>query len=200
LDLVKTFDNAIEAISLLKTEIIDLVFLDIQMEECSGIQFLEALVHKPEIIITTAYDQYAIKGFEHNVTDYLLKPYTFERYNQAVERVFEKLKKDKAVKNHLFVKTDYRHVRVNFDEILYIEGMREYLAIVTPSKKILTLQTFKTIEEQLPTEDFIRVHKSYIVAMNKIESIDRSGIKIKDKVIPVSLTYKEDFFHKTGLT
>lgn len=200
MDLVKTFDNAIEAISLLKTEIIDLVFLDIQMEECSGIQFLEALVHKPEIIITTAYDQYAIKGFEHNVTDYLLKPYTFERYNQAVERVFEKLKKDKAVKNHLFVKTDYRHVRVNFDEILYIEGMREYLAIVTPSKKILTLQTFKTIEEQLPTEDFIRVHKSYIVAMNKIESIDRSGIKIKDKVIPVSLTYKEDFFHKTGLT
>lgn len=202
LKLLKTFDNAIDAISYLKTEAIDLVFLDIQMEEFSGIQFLEALANKPEIIITTAYDSYAVKGFEHNATDYLLKPYTFERFNLAVERVFEKLqlKKNKESNNFFYVKSDYRQVKVNINEILYIEGMREYLAIVTANRKILTLQTFKSIEERLPADNFFRVHKSFIVALDKIESIERNFIKINNIIIPVSLTYKDGFFEKIGLT
>jgi len=199
LSLLKTFDNALDAIPFLKEEKVDLLFLDIQMERFTGIQFLEAVQYHPQVIITTAFEQYALKGFDFNVTDYLLKPYSFERFVQAIDKVMEniRLKQTNATEedwDFIFVKTEYRLEKIFFDEILYIEGMRDYLQIVTKSKKIMTLQNFKFIESKLKPPQFLRVHKSFLVSVNSIESIERNRIKIRDQLIPISITYKEAFF------
>lgn len=201
LSLSKTFDNAIEAISYLKSNTVDLIFLDIQMEEFTGIQFLEAVKIRPKVIITTAYDKYAIKGYELDVADYLLKPFTFARFLQAVERVSNSIAEPQTPSNNdfIFVKTEYRLEKIKLSEILYIEGMSEYLKVVTSDKKIMTLQSFKTLEEQLPKLNFARIHKSYIVAIDKIENIERNRIKIKEVLIPISDTYKEEFYNKIGI-
>lgn len=201
LRLSKTFDNAIEAINYLKVNAVDLIFLDILMEEFTGIQFLETIKQRPKVIITTAYDNYAIKGYELDVSDYLLKPFTFERFLQAVEKVFNGLaeKSSSVSSDYIFVKTEYRLEKIKVSDILYIEGMNEYLRIVTAEKKIMTLQNFKSLEGLLPKSDFLRVHKSYIVALNKIESIERNRIKIQKMIIPISETYKEIFFKKIGI-
>ncbi len=200
LKISRTFDNAIAAISYLKNNSIDLIFLDIQMEEFTGIQFLETIKRRPKVIITTAYDKYAVKGYEFDVSDYLLKPYTFERFVQAIERVFINLseKKHPTSSDFIFVKTEHRLEKIKVSEILYIEGMNEYLRIVTTDKKIMTLQSFKSIEELLPLNNFLRVHKSYVVAIDKIESIERNRIKIQKMVIPIGETYKELFFNMIG--
>jgi two-component system, LytTR family, response regulator len=201
LKLIRTFDNAIEAIGWLRENRADLIFLDIQMEQLTGIQFLEATGSKSGVIITSAYDQYAIKGFELSVTDYLLKPFSFQRFVQAVNKVMEfhaKKSDDQETSagsdSYIFVKTEYRLERIDLDDILYIEGMKDYLRIICTDKKIMTLQSFARLEEQLPPKKFMRVHKSYIVAIEKIESIERGIIRIKDQRIPVSNTYKENFF------
>lgn len=201
LSLSKTFDNAIEAISYLKSNAVDLIFLDIQMEEFTGIQFLEAVKIRPKVIITTAYDKYAIKGYELDVADYLLKPFTFARFLQAVERVSNSKVEPQTPSNNdfIFVKTEYRLEKIKLSEILYVEGMGEYLRVVTSDKKIMTLQSFKTLEEQLPKLNFARIHKSYIVAIDKIENIERNRIKIKEVLIPISDTYKEGFYNKIGI-
>jgi DNA-binding LytR/AlgR family response regulator len=203
LTLIRTFDNAIEAIGWLRENGSDLIFLDIQMEHLTGIQFLEATGTTSRIIITSAYDQYAIKGFDLNVTDYLLKPFSFQRFLQAVNRVMEyysqKLEGQKTISENdsfIFVKTEYRLERIDFNDILYIEGMKDYLRIICTNKKIMTLQSFSKIEESLPANKFCRVHKSYIVAIDKIKSVERGVILIADKRIPVSNTYKESFFSK----
>ena len=161
LEIAKTFDNAIEAIGYLKSNDIDLIFLDIQMEEFTGIQFLEALNQRPKVIITTAYDKYAIKGYELDVFDYLLKPFTFERFVKAVEKVFNsKLEIPSSVSNDsIFVKTEYKLEQIKVSDILYVEGMSEYLRLVTVNKKIMTKQNFKNIEDILPKTNFVRVHK-----------------------------------------
>jgi two-component system, LytTR family, response regulator len=201
LSLSKTFDNAIEAISYLKENSIDLIFLDIQMEEFTGIQFLETIKQRPKIIITTAYDKYAVKGYEFDVADYLLKPFTFERFVQAVEKVFNNITERLTIasSDYIFVKTEYRLEKIKVSEILYIEGMNEYLRIVTENKKVMTLQNFKSMEEMLPKNNFLRIHKSFIVAIDKIESIERNRIKIQKMIIPVSDSYKETFFNKIGM-
>lgn len=198
LQLTGIFDSGIEAISFLRTAKVDLIFLDIQMDGFTGIQLLESLTQRPQVIISTAFDQYALKGFELNVADYLLKPYTFERFLQAVNRVFDKISQDERVnlRNFLFVKTEYRLEKVLLDDILFIEGMRDYRRIHTPAKGIMTLQTFKDLEQELPPARFCRVHKSYLVAIDKIESIERDRIKIHDEYIPVSETYKEEFLKR----
>ncbi len=196
LELIETFDSGLEAIGFLKEKDVQLIFLDIQMDDFSGIQLLESLNKKPKVIITTAFDKYALKGFELNVSDYLLKPYEFKRFLQACERVYEELKSKiiKDDKNFLFVKTEYRLEKVDFEDILFIEGMRDYRRIHLSGKRIMTLQTFKDLEQQLPINSFCRVHKSYIVSIEKIESIERGRIKIKNKIIPVSETFKEIFY------
>jgi two-component system, LytTR family, response regulator len=200
LKLLRTFDSAIEAIGWLKENQADLIFLDIQMEQLTGIQFLEATGTTARIIINSAYDQYAIKGFELNVTDYLLKPFSFQRFVQAVNKVMDfytvksgVLEKTADNDGFIFVKTEYRLERVDLNNILYIEGMKDYLRIVCADKKIMTLQSFSKLEENLPAKKFCRVHKSFIVAINKIKSVERSVIIIADKRIPVSNTYKENF-------
>lgn len=203
LTLMKTFDNAIEAVGWIKENNPDLIFLDIQMDQLTGIQFLEATGSVSRVVITSAYDQYAIKGFELNVTDYLLKPFSFQRFVKSVNKVLEyysqkqDIQKDKAGSdNHIFVKTEYRLERVDLIDILYIEGMKDYLRIICTQKKIMTLQSFSKLEENLPATKFCRVHKSFIVAMDKIKSVERGVILIADRRIPVSNTYKESFFSR----
>jgi DNA-binding LytR/AlgR family response regulator len=207
LRLLKTFDNAIDSIDFIKRNKVDLMFLDIEMEALSGIQLIHALKERPEVIFTTAYDSYAVEGFELDAADFLLKPISFERFVKSVDKVYNKLaaprsktetsdkpSKPASAGNYIFVKTENRLQKVAFSEILYIEGQGDYLKIVTPAAKIMTLQNFKKFEETLPPENFIRVHKSYLVAINKIESISRNRIKIGNTLIPVSDSYKNAFF------
>lgn len=196
LKLLHCFDNAIEAIGFLKTEKVDLLFLDIQMDGFTGIQLLESINNRPDVIITTAFDKYALKGFDLNVADYLLKPYTFERFMQAATKVYDRhLSPPKNNhKNYLFVKTEYRLEKVDLDDILFIEGMRDYRCLHLPGKRIMTPETFGELENELPKENFCRVHKSFIVALAKIESVERDRIKISNELIPVSETYKESFY------
>jgi two-component system, LytTR family, response regulator len=203
LKLAMLFESAVEAIGWLKENNCDLIFLDIQMQHLTGIQFLEASGTKSRIIITSAYDQYAIKGYELNVSDYLLKPFSFQRFIQAVSKVMEYYSERKENKvnvqdngGFIFIKTEHRHERIDFDKILYIEGMKDYLRVVCTDKKIMTLQSFSKIEESLPQNRFCRVHKSFIVAIDKIKSVERGVIIISDQRIPVSNTYKESFYAK----
>jgi len=200
LNLLASFTNAFDAIGFLKTNKVDLIFLDIEMDGLTGIEFIESLSNKPKIIITTAYDKYALKGFELNVADYLLKPFRFDRFLSAVERVYEDLNKEKKDdKESIFVKTEYRLERIPYSDIFYIEGMGDYRNIQTASKKILTLQTFSSLEKELPSNKFCRVHKSYIVSLDKIVSIERNRIKIMDCMIPVSESYKAKLFSLIGI-
>jgi len=199
LNLLQSFDNGFEAIGFLKKHQVDLIFLDIKMDELTGIQLLDSLEKKPYVIFTTAYSEYALKGYELNVIDYLLKPFTIERFIQAVEKVSSQLDKTaNGNEDFFFVKTGYHIEKIFFDDILFIEGMRDYRNIQTGSKKILTLQTFIELEKELPKSKFCRVHKSYIVTLKKIDLIERNRIKINDIMIPISETYKENFFKLIG--
>lgn len=199
LNLLQSFDNGFEAIGFLKKQSVDLLFLDIHMDELTGIQLLESLERKPHVIITTAYSEYALKGYELNVTDYLLKPFGIERFIQAVEKVFFQLNKSTSDnRDFFFVKSDYRIEKVFFQDILFIEGMKDFRCIQTLSRKILTSQTFNNLEIDLPKSKFCRVHKSYIITLNKIDLIERNRIRIKDVYIPISETYKENFYSQIG--
>jgi DNA-binding LytR/AlgR family response regulator len=206
LNLLRTFDNAVEVVSWLNENRVDLVFLDIQMDQLTGIQFLEATGLNCFIIITSAYDQYAMKGFELNVTDYLLKPFSFQRFLMAVNKVMERVSQNAEGKKeivednrYIFVKTEYRLEKVDTEDILYIQGMKDYLRIVCSRKKIMTLQSFAKLEELLPSKKFCRIHKSFIIAIDKIESIERGVVLIADQRIPVSHTYKESFLNRIKL-
>ena len=196
LNLLFAFNNAIDAIGFLKTTTVDLIFLDIRMKKLTGIQFLESLKSKPKIIITSAYDEYALKGYELDVSDFLLKPFTFDRFVKSVEKVYVDLidKNFEQKPEYIFVKTEYRIEKIDFKDIFYIQGMKDYLQIVSDKKKIMTLQSFKNILQFLPKKDFIRVHNSYVVSIEKIENIERNRIKIGEKIIPISDSYKDAFF------
>lgn len=199
LDLVGNFDNAMDAMACLKEIPVDLIFLDIHMKGFNGIQFLENVQPRPNVIITSAYDQYALKCYEYSVDDYLLKPYSFERFVKAVDKTAGKIAQNTEHGNHakefIFVNTEYRLERIDLKNILYIEGMKDYLKIVTTEKNILTLQNFKKILDILPPHLFIRTHKSYIVSVNKIVSIEKSRIRIGGSLIPISDGYKDNFYH-----
>jgi len=196
LNLLTVFDNGVDALVFLKANPVGLVFLDINIGELSGIQLLESARLQLEVIIITAYDEFALKGFDLNVTDYLLKPYTFERFLQAAEKAKHNLSKQAATpeKKFIFIKTEYRLEKVLLQEILYIEGMRDYRRIHTLHKRIMTLQTFKEFEQEIPPAIICRVHKSYMVAIDKIDAIERDGIKIGEMIIPVSETYRKGFY------
>jgi DNA-binding LytR/AlgR family response regulator len=197
LNLSATFDNAIDALVYLKTTKVDLIFLDINLGEMSGIQLLETSVVKSQVILTTAYQEYALKGFDLKVTDYLLKPFTFERFVQAVDRAVERLPKKQTVKtpnSFIFVKTENRLEKVFLREIIYIEGMGDYRRIHTVNKRVMTLQTFAEFERQIPQSIVCRVHKSFMVALAQIDSIEKGDIKIRDLTIPISDTYKRKLF------
>lgn len=198
LQLDATFDNAISGLTHLNANPVDLLFLDLNMDELTGIELLENSKIECQVIITTAYPQYALKGYELNVTDYLLKPFTFERFVQAVNKAHENMgqRSTESSRDFIFVKTENRLEKINIEDILFIEGMRDYRRIHTTEKRIMTLQTFGEMEQLLPSNLICRVHKSYMVALNKIDSIERSRIRIGDEIIPVSDTYKDSFFQK----
>jgi two-component system LytT family response regulator len=204
LTLVKTTTSAIEGLSLVQSDAIDLVFLDVQMPELTGIQFLKIINGKCDVILTTAYSQYALDGYELDVVDYLLKPIAFDRFYKAAQKVLQNSggnlsapsepSASQGAHDFIFVKTEHKIQKIYLDDILYIEGLKDYISIFTKSERIITLQNMKKMEESLPAKSFIRVHKSYIVAVGKIESIERSRIQIGEKIIPIGDTYREYFF------
>jgi len=200
LHLAGTFDNALTGLAYLTSHPVDLLFLDINMDELSGIELLETSKIDCQVIITTAYQEYALKGYELNVTDYLLKPFTFQRFLQAVHKAQDQLKPTPTqhTPEYIFIKTENRLEKILLADILYIEGMRDYRRIHTIHKKIMTLQNFKELEQLLPSHQICRVHKSYMVAINKIEAIERSRIKIADQLLPISETYRASFFELIG--
>ena len=204
LTLVKTTTSAIEGLSLVQSDAIDLVFLDVQMPELTGIQFLKIINGKCDVILTTAYSQYALDGYELDVVDYLLKPIAFDRFYKAAQKVLQNNGNGNVIpqehtsasnsRDFIFVKTGHKIQKIYLDDILYIEGLKDYISIFTKTERIITLQNMKKMEESLPAKSFIRVHKSYIVAIGKIESIERSRIQIGEKIIPIGDTYREYFF------
>src|SRR5471030_1932726 len=211
LQLVKVTTNPIEALQLVQEGNIDLVFLDVQMPELTGIQFLRIANGKSKVILTTAYPQYALEGYELDVIDYLLKPIAFDRFYKAVQKAQTVLQPSAPVvqpiqpepvqqprqdflSDFIFVKTEHKIQKVYLNDILFIEGLKDYISIFTPAERIITLQNMKKMEDALPSKYFIRVHKSYIVSVNKIDSIERSRIFIGDKIIPVGDTYRDECF------
>lgn len=206
LDLMASFDNAISALEFLRDKKTDLVFLDIQMDKFTGIQLLEILRNPPKIIITSAYDSYALKGYELDVTDYLLKPISFERFLKAVNKVGGEIRAEKSSRpgtdsdatiklpaDYIFIKADYHMHKVKLENILYIEGMKDYLRLHLPTERIMTLMSFMKMETILPPDKFMRVHKSYIVSLDKIERIERNTIMIAGAKIPIGNKYKKEF-------
>jgi len=194
LTLLDTFDNALNGLAFLQNNQVDILFLDIHLDELTGIELMESYHITSQVIITTAYQQYALKGYELNISDYLLKPFTFNRFLQAVNKTHEKLKLNTNTLDFIFVKTENRLEKIELNDILFIEGMRDYRRIHTVNKKIMTLQNFKELEQIIPTHIVSRVHKSYMVSLNKIDSIERSRIFIKNAIIPISDSYKIAFF------
>jgi two-component system, LytTR family, response regulator len=197
LQLRGSFDNAATAIHYVNTNAIDLIFLDINLGDISGIQFLEMVRPMCGVILTTAYPEYALTGFDLQVNDYLLKPFTFERFVQAVSRVETALS---SRSNHgptfLFIKTEYRLEKVLLEDVFYIQGMRDYRKIVTSVQPIMTLKTFFELEKEIPSNIICRVHKSYMVSVSKINSVERDRIRINGVYIPVSETYRKSFMDR----
>lgn len=203
LQLVNATTSAFDALAQVQDGKADLVFLDVQMPELTGIQFLKIINGKCDVILTTAYPQYALDGYELDVVDYLLKPIAFDRFYKAVQKVHHEKSQSAPIAepvpatstyDFIFVKTEHKIQKIYLDDILYIEGLKDYISIFTSSERIITLQNMKKMEDVLPAGRFVRVHKSYILALDKIESIERSRIFIGDKIIPIGDTYRDNFF------
>jgi two-component system, LytTR family, response regulator len=206
INLVATCTNPLEALKILNRNDIDLIFLDIQMPNITGLELIKSIDKTPLFIFTTAYSNFALEGYELNAIDYLLKPFSFDRFFKAVNKAFEinTLRKNKTFsafiepesRDHdefIMIKVEYKTVKVYLNDILYIEGLKDYVKIYIGKKPLLTKNTMKNIEEKLPSGSFIRVHKSFIVAVSKIESIENNRILIGEKLIPVGNQYKMDF-------
>lgn len=208
LKLVRTCSSATEAMQVLQEEQVDLMFLDIEMPELTGIQFLNILKHQPLIIFTTAYPDYALEGFNQDAVDYLLKPIPFDRFLKAVTKAQERLQRNGRAteapqhvpaphapppQDFMFVKADYKTIRVDFRDILWIEGLKDYIIIQTRDQKIITLLSMNKMMEKLQDSKFLRVHRSFIVSLQKIDSIEKSRIRIGNKEIPIGEVYKEQF-------
>jgi two-component system, LytTR family, response regulator len=194
--------NAFEAIQFIQKNEVDIIFLDVQMPELTGIQVLKIIGNNYKVIFTTAYTDYALDGYEYNITDYLLKPITYERFLKAIDKVIVgnitfSLKNPASVEDDfIFIKSDSKMIKVNLAEILFIEGLKDYISIQTTKEKLITLQNLKALEQYLPRQNFIRVHKSYIVAVNKIDAIEKNRIFIGTEVIPIGETYRDLFLSR----
>jgi len=212
LQLVQSFSDPLKALEFLRENTVDILFSDIQMPEITGITLLKILQKKPLIILTTAYSEFALEGYELDVLDYLLKPITFERFLKSVEKASLRLSTNKAVlseKNthenlplnstveavqpYIFVKDGTKLVKIKLNEIMYIEGLKDYVAIYTPNQKVVSLQTIKSLESTLPEKQFTRIHNSFIVALEWIEAIQREKVQIGKVFLPISDTYRKAF-------
>ena len=206
LNLRGEFDTALKAVELLNSGTVQLIFLDIQMPKINGLEFLKTLQHAPPVIFTTAYPQHALEGFELNALDYLVKPVSFERFLKAAMKAKEyyevrqknisKENETAAQQDYFFVKADNRLVRIAFDDILFVEALQNYVTIHTKDKKYITYLTFKSVEEYLPADKFIKTHKSYIVSASKIDSIEGNDLRIGNQHIPISRNEKEEVLEK----
>lgn len=212
LQLKEQTTHPMKAIELVQQGAVDLLFLDIQMPELTGLQLMKIIGHKCKVILTTAYPDYALDGYEFDVIDYLLKPVTFDRFLVAAHKARERVAAEPAIviqtpvatavptpASYIFVKTEYKIQKIDLADILYMEGLRDYVAIYTTAGKILTLQSMKSFQEQLPDSHFMRVHKSYLVALDKIQFIERNRIVIAGNYIPIGETYLEIFHQRLGL-
>jgi two-component system, LytTR family, response regulator len=202
LTLIEACSNPLKALEVLRVHQIDLLFLDIQMPEITGINFLKTLQKKPLVILTTAYSEYAIESYELDVVDYLLKPITFDRFLKAVDKANQRASHPQPVSvtrpgelptPFVFVKDGTKLVKVMWDEILYVEGLKDYVTIHTRTQKVITLQRLKTLETQLPADRFVRVHHSYIIAIKAIDAIHKGEVQIGNAMIPISDSYKKAF-------
>ncbi len=201
LNLLRKCENAIEAMEIIEKEKVDLLFLEINLSEISGFQLLQSIKASPVVIFTTACKEYAVNGYEYNTVDFLLKPFNFERFLKAVNKANNLI--SKTVNHHsinprqtrnIFVKSNYKLMKINVDDILFVEGLKDYIKIFTKQKLVLTLMSMSAIEIKLPADEFIRIHRSYIISMNKIDFISRHRVIIGDKFIPVSLPYREKLY------
>lgn len=196
LDLRKTFVNAIEALTYLKQEPIDLIFLDINMPDLTGLDFAQVVGNKSLVVFTTAYPEYALQGFELSALDYLLKPIAFGRFLQASNKAYERLLGNDKKSPFVFVKDGYDWVRINLDELLYVESEGNYLTFQETGKKTLTRMTISEAAEMLPNDEFMRVHKSYIVALDRIEKIERHQLTIGKVQVPLSGSYRDELLER----
>lgn len=202
LELVGSFDNPLDAIDFLSTQSADLIFVDIQMPDLTGIEFIRTLEDPPKVVFTTAYEKYAIEGFKLNATDYLLKPFSYEEFLKAAAKARKQAELEanslpsiEANSQFLFLKSEYKIRRINFNDILYIEGLKDYIKVFTAGdeKPVLSLNSIKSLEQKLPENKFMRVHRSYIVNLDRIDTIERSRIIFGKVYIPVSDQYKDKF-------
>jgi two-component system LytT family response regulator len=203
LQLAGRSENPLEALHWVGERRVDLIFLDIQMPQLTGLQFLQALERRAQVILTTAYPDYALAGFEHDVVDYLLKPISFERFYQAVQKAQRRLRPALVAPSraYLFVKTEHRLQRVDLAEVRYLEGLQNYVLIHTATEKIIARQTLSSLEASLPVAAFVRVHKSFIVALAHIHAVERSRIVIQvaastPVIIPVGDAYRSTFYER----
>jgi two-component system LytT family response regulator len=205
LQLVDACSNPLAALEVLRNNQIDLMFLDIQMPEITGLTLLKTLQKKPLVILTTAYSEYALESYELDVVDYLLKPVTFDRFLKAVDKANQRFENGKPVVQFpsekpeaggapfVFVKDGTKLVKIMWDDILYVEGLKDYVTIHTKTQKVITLQRLKTLETQLPSDKFVRVHHSYIIALKAIDAIHKGDVQIGNALIPISDSYKKAF-------
>ena len=201
LNLVKKCQNAIEAMQILEENQIDLLFLDINMPDVNGIQFLKSIITRPAVIITTAFKEYALEGYELDVADFLLKPFDFERFLKAVNQASSQISKTakqpvarQKPQQYIFIKADYKLLKISIDDILFIEGLKDYIKIYTKQRLFLTLMSMTSIEEKLTSDEFCRIHRSYIISLSKIDSVSRHRVIIGEKFIPISLPYRDKFY------
>jgi len=200
MEIIAKCDNAIDANQILQSQEVDLVFLDIQMPQMTGIELVKSLNNPPKIVFTTAYAEYAVDGFELNAVDYLMKPIAFDRFLKAVNKVKDSMETGTAQMTSsdefFFVKADKKLMKVHFSEILYIEGLKDYVIIKKEQGRVIALQTMKSLESKLPSDMFMRVHRSYIVNIQQIKAVVGNGIELiesgQTKHIPIGKNYKED--------
>ena len=216
LELKGDFNSPLKALDLIKRNQVDLIFLDIHMPDISGIDFLKSLEKQPYIVLTTAYKEYALEGYELNVADYLLKPFPFERFVKAVNKVAEMFEKkrsgtkasiDRSLPraqvhdDYLIIRADRKYYKINYDDLIYIEGQKAYVTFYTKHQHITALASLKELEERLPKNSFIRIHKSYIVSIKKIHSLEGNSIEIARKYLPIGKNYRkavDDIFGLKG--
>ena len=202
LELVAQCENPLKAATYLNEQTIDLIFLDIHMPKLSGIEFLKGLRHPPLVIFTTAYPDYALEGYSLDVVDYLMKPIPFERFLKAAQKAFEvhQMKKlaveHKTHSDYFFVKCDSKYEKVNYVDVRYVESLQNYVIVHTPTKKLITYMTLASFESQLPKDQFLKVHKSFIVSIASIKSLDGNEIIIGDTRIPISRNLKDQVVNR----
>jgi DNA-binding LytR/AlgR family response regulator len=199
LQLVSTFRNAVSAFTFLQQHSVDLIFLDIQMPKLSGIDFLKTLKHAPKVIFTTAFRDYALQGFELEIVDYLLKPIPFDRFLKAVAKVLHQPaaastppKQDVVPENYVYFKVDKKMIKTKMADVLYIESIKDYVKVKTPEREIVTQQKISYLEESLPHEQFLRIHRSFIVNLEKIDAYSATDVEIGKHSIPIGRNYKND--------